>query len=150
MCCPVLSLNLKDIPICCLRASPYTMAYIEQLNSNDIIVQKRYDTLGGEAVCVCVHSLHEEVLQVWDEVLTRDEGVVPRGEDGETADGLADQHQMAQYTVVPTCIYMYMYMYIHVHVHVYVHNQLRVWDWTTQTTPDTALLHMQYGLLHVI
>ena len=69
-------------------------------------------------------SLHEEVLEVGDEVLSGDKGVVPGREDGEAVDRLTDEYQMAQHIVLPahthTYVRTYMYMYIYrYHIHTY-------------------------------
>lgn len=42
------------------------------------------------------HSLHEELLQVRDEVFAWDEGVVPRKNGGETVDRETDRDQVLQ------------------------------------------------------
>ena len=133
MCCPVLPLNLKDIPICCLRASPYTMAYIEQMNSNDIIVQKRYDTLGGEAVCMCTHFMkrssrfgtrYSRGTKVWSHAERMGKLLMDWQISTRWPSTLSYLHV---YTCTCTCTCNYVYVHNHM-------KQLRVWDWTTQTT----------------
>ena len=72
-------------------------------------------------------SLHEEVLEVGDEVLSGDKGVVPGREDGEAVDRLTDEYQMAQHVVLPahthTCTYIHTYIHVHTDTtYTHIHN----------------------------